>query len=408
MPELSAATVLQRAPDVSARIDDQNVLRVAAAGGQLLAGPLSLSVLYAFHQPRTVGAACDLLRGGGVAEEELLRTIMLFLRAGVLRELSQARPRLAPFDQGYDAARIHVAMLNDRTRVSLFKQGIAAVVRPGDVVVDIGTGVGIFAMAAARAGARHVYAIEASAIAEHAERVIAASGLADRITVIRGWSTQVKLPERADVLTSEMVGSEPTGDYMLEMMLDARRRLLKPDARTVPGKVRIFGLALDLPAPVLARHAFDETATSAWSEQYGLDLSPLASAPYRAGAGYYIGVRTYEPQGWPTLCEPALLAEIDWAGVDELQIDRTIELQATAAGRIRGLLVYHEIELSPGVTMSIHPTHAARDSFRFSPIWVLDRPLEVRAGQLLLMRYRYRMPGARPGLSIELAEQEVV
>jgi hypothetical protein len=56
-----------------------------------------------------------------------------------------------------------------------------------------------------------VYAIEASEIANVAEQVIRANGLSDRITVLRGWSTHVDLPERADILVSEMIGNEPAG-----------------------------------------------------------------------------------------------------------------------------------------------------------------------------------------------------
>ncbi len=42
--------------------------------------------------------------------------------------------------------------------------------------LDIGTGSGVLAIAATRAGARRVYAVEASDIAEVAERVFAANG----------------------------------------------------------------------------------------------------------------------------------------------------------------------------------------------------------------------------------------
>ena len=58
-------------------------------------------------------------------------------------------------------------------------------------MLDIGTGSGVLAIAAARAGARHVYAVEASDIAEVAERVFALNGMKDRITLVTGWSRKI-------------------------------------------------------------------------------------------------------------------------------------------------------------------------------------------------------------------------
>ena len=65
-------------------------------------------------------------------------------------------------------------------------------------------------MAAARAGARRVYAVEASDIAEVAERVFAANGVQDQITLIRGWSRQIELPKQANLLVSEIIGTRPS------------------------------------------------------------------------------------------------------------------------------------------------------------------------------------------------------
>lgn len=51
-------------------------------------------------------------------------------------------------------------MVADRPRTDAFAAAIREVVRPTDTVLDVGTGTGILAMLAARAGARKVYAID--------------------------------------------------------------------------------------------------------------------------------------------------------------------------------------------------------------------------------------------------------
>jgi len=101
-----------------------------------------------------------------------------------------------------DAILFHASMLNDRRRTAGYLASIRDVVKPGDVVVDIGTGTGILAIAAVRAGARHVYAIEEARIARVARTLFEANGMTDHITLIRGRSTEVRLPQRADVLTN--------------------------------------------------------------------------------------------------------------------------------------------------------------------------------------------------------------
>jgi protein arginine N-methyltransferase 1 len=141
-----------------------------------------------------------------------------------------------------------IRMLEDRVRTSRFIQAIRQTVRPGDVVVDLGTGTGVLAVAAAQAGAKRVYAIEVRPIAEDAARFFQGSGLGDRITLIRGHSTEISLPDRADVLVSEMIGNDPLGEQILETASDAVGRLLKPDARLIPYALRIHVLPMVVPA----------------------------------------------------------------------------------------------------------------------------------------------------------------
>ncbi len=72
-------------------------------------------------------------------------------------------------------------MVSDRPRTNAFAAAIREVVQPGDVVLDVGTGTGILAMFAAKAGARKVYAIDATDIAEVATDLVKANGLSDQI-----------------------------------------------------------------------------------------------------------------------------------------------------------------------------------------------------------------------------------
>ena len=53
------------------------------------------------------------------------------------------------------------------------------------IVMDVGAGTGVLSIFAARAGAKHVYAVEYSDTANMAQRIIRENNLHNKITVIK-------------------------------------------------------------------------------------------------------------------------------------------------------------------------------------------------------------------------------
>jgi protein arginine N-methyltransferase 3 len=146
----------------------------------------------------------------------------------------------------YGETEIHQAMLQDRVRTSTY--GAFLLRNPhllaGKIVLDVGCGTGILSLFAARAGARHVYAVDAAPIAERAARIVKENGLDDVITVLRGRVEDVEIPEKADVLVSEWMGYALLYESMLDSVLAARDRFLAPGGLLAPGQARMcFALA---------------------------------------------------------------------------------------------------------------------------------------------------------------------
>ncbi len=133
----------------------------------------------------------------------------------------------------------HFKMINDTHRNACYKAAIERAVGPGKRVLEIGTGSGLLSMIAARAGADRVITCEmVPLIAEKARQIIAANGLAGKITSVVGKSTDLDaekdLGGRADVIISEILSDEFLGEAVLPFLSHARTSLLKEGGVMIP------------------------------------------------------------------------------------------------------------------------------------------------------------------------------
>ena len=117
----------------------------------------------------------------------------------------------------------HGWMVADGARTNAYARAIAKTVRPGDVVLDIGAGTGLFAILACRSGARRVYAVERDDIIEVARQNAAANGCAESIEFLHASSTEISLPECANVIVSDLRGALPFYEHHLVAQVKAAR-----------------------------------------------------------------------------------------------------------------------------------------------------------------------------------------
>ncbi|KAI4364438.1 hypothetical protein MLD38_020531 [Melastoma candidum] len=234
-------------------------------------------------------------------------------------------------------------MLQDYVRTGTY---YAAVVEnradfSGRVVVDVGAGSGILSLFAAQAGARHVYAIEASEMAEYARKLIAGNpALSDRITVIKGKVEEVELPEKADILISEPMGTLLVNERMLESYVIAGDRFLVPGGKMFPTVGRIHV------APFSDEYLYIEIATKAlfWQQHsyYGVDLTPLHGAAFQ---GYFSQpvVDAFDPR---LLVAAPLFHIIDFTKVKEedlYEIDIPLKFTATVGTKVHGIACWFDV-----------------------------------------------------------------
>ena len=391
MAELSSDTVLRRAPSLSVDLGEGTIIRV----GKKHVGtvPYALTILEEFAQPIAFSQAVKNLSAkttGAQAWIELVSSITSLYKAGALVDEDGSAPVHAV---GWSAPMIHVAMLNDHARTQTFLRAIEAAVRPGDVVVDIGTGTGVLAVAAARAGARHVYAIEATEIGQSAEKVFAANGFADRITLLPGWSSRVVLPERATVLVAEIIGNDPLEENVMEVFADARKRFLAPNAIVIPSRVRILCVPIAVDRKIWAKYVFSPEATNAWKQRYGIDFESLPSSPLNRSITFPIA--PHRVRDWPQLSAPIVLADLDLSGSSHPVVNESAELTIDREGMLGGLLVYFELEVAPGELLSTSPAMADETNSWSVKIWTSGTQTAVHPGDKFKIAYQYRVDSSR-------------
>jgi len=265
----------------------------------------------------------------------------------------------------------HRQLLADRVRVAAFREAIETRVRPGDVALDLGSGTGILGLLACRAGAARVYAVEVSGMIEMAREIWRANGLEDRVVFVRGLSTEVDLPEKADVVVGDQVGRFAFEAGLLEYFDDARRRHLAPGGAMIPWRVDLHLAPVECPAE-FARVAFWE------GRPEGFDLGPARALavntayPVRLGAG-------------PLLSAPVTVGSVDLTA----DVARHLTLDGTAVvgrgGTLHGLLGWCTAWLSDAVVMSNSPL-APRPIDRSQVFFPIERPLVLEPGDRVTTR----------------------
>jgi type II protein arginine methyltransferase len=321
---------------------------------------------------------------------EPAKAIEVFRRAVKLKpELAEARKNLRTAYNDLVPA-WHFAMINDKARNDAYQAAITRLVR-GKRVLEIGTGTGLLAMMAARAGAKSVTTCEAVApIADTAREIIALNGLQDRITVIARHSTDLAvgrgLAERAEVLITETFSSDLLSEGVLQTIEHAYQQLLTTDGIVIPraaaarayliGGAEIEGMLFAGPLNGFDLSPFNEFAPP-------LLATSLSSVAH------------------DVLSDDFELFKFDLRAKSFPMENRVLDVRATKSGVAAGLVQWIHLDLDGVTQYENRPSSGPHAESHWTQILHrFPRPLSVEAGRTMRLAVQHN----RQQISIDLAE----
>lgn len=233
-------------------------------------------------------------------------------------------------------------MIECEPRMSVYAEALRRAVTPGCTVIDLGAAFGVFALLACKYGAGEVIAIEPDPSIELLMPMAKANGCADRITVIRGLSTDYTPEIKADVIVSDCRGALSLYQNHIATLADARARLLAPGGTLLPMRDTLRIALVRWPKTHRGH-------VRPWKRnKFGLDLS----AGYRFAANMEQRARL-KPRALVSAAQD--LAVLDYRSITEPNLDTTVELTATRDGAVHGLLMWFDAEIAEGLSYSNAP-----------------------------------------------------
>jgi protein arginine N-methyltransferase 1 len=262
-------------------------------------------------------------------------------------------------------------LIADRVRMEAFAEALRRTVKPGSVVLEIGTGPGIFAIFACQLGAGRVVAIEPQGIIQSARENADINQCSDRIEFIEGLSTNVSPSVQADVVISDIRGVLPPFGSHIPSIVDARRRFLRAGGVLIPREETIWGAVVETP-----KHYSE--IVDPW-ERNVLDIG--MGATRRLAVNALLKVRVTPDQ---LLASPQLWMTMNYLTIEDQpfrgEMRWTIERDALG----HGIVAWFDSDLADGVSFSNAPgaPHAIYASLFFP--WT--HPIQLAKGETVCIQ----------------------
>jgi protein arginine N-methyltransferase 1 len=269
-------------------------------------------------------------------------------------------------------------MLKDTNRTLAYQRAIEA--NPEDfkdkIVLDIGCGTGILSLFAAKAGAKHVYAVDNAEVALFAREIVKKNGFEDKITVYKGKIEEIDFPfgeGEVDIIISEWMGYYLLYESMLDCVLWARDKYLnKKTGKMLPDRAQIYVAAIE-------DSEYQHEKKSFWNDVYGFDMSCMSTSIFKDPM-----VDTVPANA--VMSDYCCVLDIDLVRMkpEEVNFSNFYSIKMNYTDKVHGLVAWFDTtfsDLQRPVVLSTSPlkkyTHWKQSVF------YLEQPLNVRKGDTI-------------------------
>lgn len=278
---------------------------------------------------------------------------------------------------GYSLAN-YGRMIAAGPRMEAYILALKQVMRPGDTLLDIGAGAGIFSLLACQLGAGHVHAVEPNDAIKVARKIAAANGYADRITFHQAVSTAISLPSPADVIISDLRGILPLLEHHITSIVDARTRLLAPGGQLIPQCDTLWVTLIE--NAELYRFYEDP-----WVQNnYGLDMRDGKRLVFNTW-------RKTKAEPEHLLTPPQCWATLDYRTITEADVKGELSWELEYAGTAHGLLVWFDAELADGISFSNAP--AQPELVYGQGFFPFEEPIPLSEGERITVQFVANLVG---------------
>lgn len=276
------------------------------------------------------------------------------------------------------ALRDYGEMTADRERLEAYRQAIKQAVRLGDSVLEIGCGPGLFAFLACQVGARKVYAIDSEEIVHFARELAVANGFSDQMEFIQSDSRKLQLPERVNVIVSDIRGALPFFRHAIAAIEDARQRLLLPGGLLIPQRDTLKAAVIEAPD-------FYSKLVSPWVQpapalNLSLSLAFLLNESYKSR--FDNDQLLTEPQTWCVL---------DYSVGADANATTGLDFSIRRRGMAHGICLWFETQLLDGIGFSSGPSSRNTVYGQVFLPWL--EPVSVERGQKISVKLQANLVG---------------
>ena len=269
-------------------------------------------------------------------------------------------------------------MISDSARFNAYAKAISRSVHAGTVVAEIGCGPAVFGVLACQAGAKRVYAIETEDIIGVAKQIAAANGVTDRIQFFQSDSRKGELPERVDVIVSDIRGVLPLFEGALASLQDAKKRFLAPNGVMIPQR-DVLKCAI-----IEAEKAYSRLSSPWKTCAPHVELSvPLQLV---LNAGHSITVKVEQ-----LMSAPEELCTLDYMGNPGPNVSANLAFQANRNGTAHGICVWFETTLYEDIGFSTGPESPVGIYGQWFLPWL--EPVVIEEGQAILVNLHANLVG---------------